>query len=199
MSLLKPNKKLQDLEGLSHASRNQEVYSRLAKNRIIFLSEDVTKETGSSLSALLLYYDAEDSQRDIRIYINCNGGDATALSNIYDVMQMITAPVQTVCIGKAYSAAAILLAAGAPGKRFATKHSDIMIHGIQAQFPMTDHADKVDSEIELKMLQDHNDMIMQILAKHTKKTFKQVAKDCERDLFMDSSQALAYGMIDGIL
>jgi len=195
----KPIKKMQDLEGLNSSSRNLEIYSRLAKDRIIFLTEDVTKETGSSLSALLLYYDSENHDKDIKIYINCNGGDATALSNIYDVMQMITAPIQTVCLGKAYSAAAILLAAGAPGKRFATKHSDIMIHGIQAQFPFTDNADKIDSEIEMKMLQDHNDMIMKILAKHTKKTFKQVAKDCERDLYMDAKEAFDYGMIDGVL
>lgn len=194
-----PIRKNQDLEGTSRGERSQEVYSRLAKNRIIFLAEDITKTTGSSLSALLLYYDAEDPNREIKIYINSNGGDATALSNIYDVMQIITAPVHTICIGKAYSAAAILLAAGAPGKRFTTKNSDIMIHGIQAQFPQTENADKIDSEIEWKMLQDHNNMIMKILAKHTGKTFDQVSKDCERDLFMDAEEAIKYGMVDYIL
>lgn len=195
----RPLKKNQELEGMSNEMRSQEIYSRLAKNRIIFLSEDITKDTGNSLSALLLYYDAEDSNKEIKIYINSNGGDATALSNMYDVMQMISAPIHTICIGKAYSAAAILLAAGAPGKRFATKNCDIMIHGIQAQFPQTENADKIDSEIELKMLQDHNDMIMKILAKHTKKSFEKISKDCERDLYMDAREALEYGMVDYIL
>ncbi len=179
--------------------RFQEIYARLASDRNIFLAEDITKATGSSLAALLLNYNAQDPKKEIKLFINSNGGDASALSNIYDVMKMISAPVHTYCIGKAYSAAAILLAAGAKGCRFATKHSDIMIHGIQAAFPMSEGSDRITSEIEMKMLQDHNDMLMGILAKHVKKKPAQVSKDCERDLFMDAKEALAYGMIDQIL
>lgn len=189
-------KKLQNHLGEVNFTSYQDIYARLAKDRIIFLSEDVTKETGSSLSALLLYYNSKNPLEEIKIYINSNGGDASALSNIYDVMQIVSAPISTICIGKAYSAGAILLAAGTKGRRFCTKNSEVMIHGIQAQFPQTEFADKIDSEIEMKMLLDHNDLIMRILAKHTGKSFEQVSKDCERDYYLDAEAAVQYGIVD---
>ena len=194
-----PRKKMHAEEGTFDSSKYSEIYSKLAKDRIIFLAEDITKETGSYLSALLLYYDHENDQEDIKIYINSNGGDATALSNIYDVMRMINSPVQTICIGKAYSAAAILLAAGTKGKRFATKNSDIMIHGLQVQFPFSENSDKIDIEIDLRMLETHNTLLMKILSAHTGKDHLQIAKDCQRDLFMGPRQALDYGIIDQII
>jgi ATP-dependent Clp protease protease subunit len=181
------------------SEKYNEIYSKLAKERVIFLAEEITKETGSSLSALLLYYDRQDSTKDIVIYINSIGGDAAALSNIYDVMQMLTSPIKTVCIGKAYSAAAILLAAGTPGKRFATKHSDIMIHGLQVEFPVSESSSSTDTEIDFAILEAHNTLLMEVLAKHTKKKYEQVLNDCQRDLFMDPKQALDYGIIDVVL
>jgi ATP-dependent Clp protease, protease subunit len=183
----------------SESEKYDEIYSKLAKERVIFLAEEITKKTGSSLSALLLYYDRQDSTKDITIYINSIGGDACALSNIYDVMQMITSPIKTVCIGKAYSAAAIMLAAGTPGKRFATKHSDIMIHGLQVEFPVSEHSSSADTEIDYSILEAHNTLIMEVLAKHTKKKYQQVLSDCQRDLYMDPKQALDYGIIDVVL
>ena len=194
-----PRRKLNNEEiGQGGLPWNNDIYARLASNRVIFLAEDISKETGSSLSAMLLYYDA-DNHDDITIYINCNGGDATALSNIYDVMQMIHSPVQTICIGKAYSAAAVLLAAGTAGKRFMTKHADVMIHGLQVQYPLTESAGQIDSEIEYRILKNHNTMLMKILARHTEKDYRQIEKDCQRDYFMTSGDAMKYGMIDGIL
>lgn len=177
----------------------KDIYSRLAKNRVIFLSEDITKETGCALSALLLHYDHENDKDEIKIFINSNGGDATALSHMYDVMQMIRAPISTYCIGKAYSAAAVLLAAGTAGHRFATKHCDVMIHGLQALFPQTENADKIDSQIDLDMLESHNELVMKILSRHTGREASSIAEDCKRDFYMDANQALEYGMVDHIL
>ena len=118
-------------------SKYESSYVWLASHRTIFLREDITKDLAAELSALLFYYDNKSTEEDIRIYFHCNGGDADGLINIYDVMQIIKAPVQTICLGKAYSAAAILLAAGTKGKRFAFKNSKIMIHGIQCLFPLS--------------------------------------------------------------
>lgn len=196
---LRPQKRKLHDEGSGDSGRSQEIYSRLAKNRIIFLSEDVTKEVGCAFCAWLLFYDHDNDKEEIKIFINSNGGDATALSHMYDVMQMIRAPVSTYCIGKAYSAAAVLLAAGSPGKRYATKHCDVMIHGLQALFPQNENADKVDSEIDLKMLEAHNELVMKILSKHTGRELSSVAEDCKRDFYMDAAQALKYGMVDHIL
>lgn len=175
-----------------------ETYIKLAKDRIIFLNENVTKQSASDLSALLLYYDNENSEDYISIYIHCNGGDASGLANIYDVMQMIKSPVKTICIGKCYSAAAVILAAGSPGARYAFKHSKIMIHGIQAGFPIPGH-DMTNSKNYYEFLKDNNDNIMKILSRHTGHTLEKVKQDCMRDVWLDAKQALEYGIIDGVL
>lgn len=175
-----------------------ETYIRLAKDRMIFLSEDVTKESAAELSALLLYYDNEDNDQPISLYINSDGGDANGLANIYDVMQIINAPIKTICLGKAYSAAAILLAAGTPGERYAFKNSEVMIHGIQCAFPILGH-DQIDSKKYLEYLQKHNDSIMAILAHHTGYTLSKVKEDCTQDVWMSAKQALDYGIIDHII
>jgi ATP-dependent Clp protease protease subunit len=197
--MVRPKRGRYESEGSSDIGRSQEIYSRLAKNRIIFLSEDVTKEVGCALSALLIHYDHENDKEEIKIFINSNGGDATALSHMYDVMQMIRAPISTYCIGKAYSAGAVLLAAGTAGRRFGTKHCDIMIHGLQALFPQSENADRIDTEIDLDMLESHNELVMKILSRHTGRDYATVAEDCKRDFYMDANQALEYGMIDHIL
>jgi ATP-dependent Clp protease protease subunit len=174
-----------------------ETYVKLSKNRIIFLNEDITKQSASELSALLLYYDNENSD-EISIYINSNGGDAAGLSNIYDVMQMITSPIKTICIGKCYSAAALILAAGTSGNRYAFKSSKIMIHGIQAGFPIPGH-DAINSKNYYDYLKNNNDNIMKILAKHTNHSLDEVKQTCLRDVWMTAKEALKYNLIDHIL
>lgn len=175
----------------------QETYIKLAKSRSIFLAEDVTKEVASSLSALLLYYDNE-SHDEITLYIHSNGGDASALASMYDVMQMIKSPVKTVCIGKAYSAGAVLLAAGSAGNRYALKNAKVMIHGIQCGFPIPGF-DITNSKNYYDFLEDHNDNIMKMLAHHTSFSLQKVKDDCKRDLFLDAKQALNYNIIDHII
>ena len=194
-----PKSKSFNIRSDSSFGRYNEVYSQLAGQRIIFLSEDITGATGSELSALLLHYNNESKTEEIVIYINCNGGDASALSNIYDVMQIISAPISTICIGKAYSAAAVILCAGTKGRRFMTKNADVMIHGIQAQFPSWEGCDTTDSGLDIKLLEIHNKSVMESIARHTGQSYDKVYQDCTRDLFLDSKQSLEYGIIDVIL
>ena len=163
---------------------------------MIFLSEDISKNTASELSAMLLFYDAENDVDDITIYINTNGGDSHALANIYDVMQMIKSPIKTVCIGKAYSAGSFILAAGTKGKRFITKNASVMIHGIQFTIP---GASQKDSEIYFNWLNDLNKMILGILAKHTGQTLEKIVEDCKKDNYLDAQQTIEYGIADEII
>lgn len=176
----------------------QETYIKLAKNRVIFLAENVTKETAAQLSAMLLYFDNEDHLAPIELYIHSNGGEVSGLANIYDVMQMISAPIKTVCVGKCYSAGAVLLAAGTKGQRYAFKNSSIMIHGIQCGFPIPGH-DVVNSKNYYDFLRDNNDSIMKILAHHTNHSLEKIKQDCLQDVWMDAKQALEYGIIDHII
>lgn len=174
-----------------------ETYSRLSKERVIFLAEDVTKTVAAQMSALLLYYNSV-SKDEVTLYINSYGGDSAGLINIYDVMQMLDAPIKTICVGKACSASAVLLASGEPGKRYALKNSQIMIHGIQCGFPLLGH-DVVNSKNYYEFLKDHNDTIMKIMAKHSGQTLKKIKEDCKEDIWMSAKQALDYGLIDKIL
>lgn len=176
----------------------EDTYLKLTKNRIIFVSETIAPTMAAQLSALLLYFDNQDSDSMIQIYIHSNGGDASALANIYDVMQMIKAPIKTVCLGKCYSAAAVLLAAGTKGQRYAMKNSNVMIHGIQAGFPIPGH-DITNSKNYYQFLNDNNDSIMKILAHHTGHTLEKVKEDCKQDVWLDSKGALEYGIIDHII
>lgn len=176
-----------------------ETYVQLTKDRAIFIAEDFSKEMSAAVTAFLFHYDHEDPDEPITIYIHSNGGDSTALTNIYDVMQMITAPVSTVCLGKAYSAGAFLLAAGATGKRFAMPHSEIMIHGIQCQFPAYGEEHSLGSKNYFEFLEDVNDNIMKMLSKHTGHTLDKVKQDCSTDMYLTAKEALAYGIIDEIL
>lgn len=174
-----------------------ETYIRLSKDRIIFLSENVTKQSAADLSALLLYYD-NLSQDDISIYLHCNGGDAAGLANIYDVMQMVKSPIKTICIGKCYSAAAVILAAGTSGERYAFKHSKIMIHGIQAGFPIPGH-DMTNSKSYYEFLKDNNDSIMKILSQHTGHPLDEIKQACTRDVWMSAQEAKNYNIVDHVL
>lgn len=173
-------------------------YVKLAKNRVLFINEDVDDVMAAQLSAMLLYFDHEDSSLPIEMYIHSNGGLTTGLANIYDVMQMIAAPIKTICIGKCYSAAAVLLAAGTKGERYALKNSSIMIHGIQFGFPIPGH-DITASKNYLNFIKDNNDNIMKMLAHHTGQPLEKVKTDCKEDVWMDAKQALEYGLIDHII
>ena len=175
-----------------------DTHVKLAQHRILIVAEDVSDTMAAELSALLLYFDNMDHESPIEMYIHSNGGAASGLVNIYDVMQMISAPVKTVCLGKCYSAGAVLLAAGAKGERYAMKHASIMIHGIQAGFPIPGH-DVTSSKSYYEFLKDNNDNIMKMLAHHTGKTLDKVKEDCKQDVWLDAKQALEYGLIDHII
>lgn len=175
-----------------------DTYVKLAKHRIVVISEGISDKMAAELSAMLLYFDNEDHGEQIEMHIHSDGGVATALGNIYDVMQMIQSPIKTVCIGKCYSAAAVLLAAGSKGERYAFKNSSIMIHGIQLGFPIPGH-DMTSSKNYFNFVQDNNDNIMKILAHHTGHSLEKVRSDCEQNVYMDAKQALEYGLIDHII
>lgn len=175
-----------------------DTYVKLAKNRILFINENVDDTMAAELSAMLLYLDNEDHDETIEMYIHSNGGAVTGLANIYDVMQMVSAPIKTVCIGKCYSAAAVILAAGSKGMRYAFKNSSIMIHGIQFGFPLPGH-DMTSSKSYYEFVRSNNDNIMKMLAQHTGHSLEKVKNDCKEDVWMDAKQALEYGLIDHIV
>jgi ATP-dependent Clp protease protease subunit len=181
-----------------HPSKYFESYIKLSENRIIFLNEDFTTEVSSALSAWLLYYDHLDPKEDITIFINSVGGDVAALTQIYDVIQMISAPVKTICIGKCYSAGAALLATGAKGKRFIFKHAEVMIHGIQCIFPIVGDT-QIDSENYLDFIKQYNDMFIRLLAKHTGHPLEKIREDCLGDMFFTAEQAVKYNLADSIV
>jgi ATP-dependent Clp protease, protease subunit len=179
-------------------SKYFETYIRLADDRFIFINEDFSQDMAAVLSGWMLLYDHLDPTEEITLFINSVGGDASALTQIYDIMQIISAPVKTVCMGKCYSAGAILLACGSPGKRLVMEHSEVMIHGLQAVFPMA--GDKqLDSESYMEFLERSNDMILKLLAKHTGHPLSKIKEDCKRDLFMDAAAAIKYGLADEIV
>lgn len=175
-----------------------DTYVRLANNRILFINEIITKELAAQLSAMLLYYDNISHEEPIEIYIHSDGGDVAGLNNIYDVMQMIEAPIKTVCIGKCFSAAAVILSAGTKGERYAFRNSKVMIHGIQCGFPIPGH-DVKNSKNYYDFLRENNDNMMKVLAVHTGHSLEKIKADCLRDVWMDAKQALEYGIVDHIV
>ena len=183
------------IEQSPRGERAFDIYSRLLKERIIFLGSQVNDDVASLVIAQLLFLEADDPDKDITFYINSPGGSVTAGMAIYDTMQYIRCDVATLCMGQAASMGALLLAAGAAGKRFALPNSRIMIHqpmgGFQGQATDIDiHAREI-----LRMRHDLNT----ILAKHTGQTLKKVQADTERDNFMSAAEACKYGLIDKVL
>lgn len=183
------------LEQTNRGERSYDIYSRLLKDRIIFLGEEVNDTTASLIVAQLLFLEAEDPDKDIYLYINSPGGSVTAGMAIYDTMQYISCDVSTICIGMAASMGAFLLCAGAKGKRYALPNSEIMIHqplgGMQGQ--ATDI--KIHAERILKM----KDKLNQILSERTGQPLEKVQADTERDNFMSAEEAKAYGLIDAVI
>ena len=183
------------VEQTSRGERNYDIYSRLLKDRIIFLGEEVNETTASLVVAQLLFLESEDPGKDIQLYINSPGGSVTAGMAIYDTMQYIKCDVSTICIGMAASMGAFLLSGGAKGKRYALPNAEIMIHqplgGAQGQATEI----QIAAEHILKTRKKLND----ILAANTGKSYEQIAADTERDNYMSAQEALEYGLIDGVI
>lgn len=172
-----------------------DIYSRLLRERIVFLGTPVTDEVADSIVAQLLFLDAEDPEKDIQLYINSPGGSVTAGMAIYDTMQQIRPAVVTICYGLAASMGAFLLAAGTSGKRMSLPSSRIMIHqplgGAQGQ--------AVDIEIQAKEILYHKRKLNQLLAHHTRQPLERIEADTERDFFMSAAEAKNYGLIDQVI
>lgn len=184
------------IEQTGRGERGMDIYSRLLRERIIFLGTAIDDHVASLTIAQLIFLEAEDSEKDIHMYINSPGGSVTAGLAIYDTMKFIKPDVATICVGMAASMGAILLAGGAAGKRSSLPHSKIMIHqpwtqGIGGQV--------TDVEIHAKEMIKTRDTLYKILADHTSKTIEQIAKDCDRDYFLTSEEAKNYNLIDNII
>ena len=183
------------VENSGRGERAYDIYSRLLKDRIIFLSGMIEEHMANLIVAQLLFLESEDPEKDVFLYINSPGGVVTAGMAIYDTMQYLRAPVSTICIGQAASMAALLLASGAHGKRFALPNSRIMIHqplgGFQGQAS--------DIKIHAEEILGLRDRLNKILAEHTGQDVERVAQDTERDFFMSSEDAKAYGIVDDIV
>jgi ATP-dependent Clp protease protease subunit len=173
-----------------------DIQSRLIKDRVIFLCEPVTQDVAGIISSLLFMMNNEDPKAKISIWLNTPGGDAHAFFAIYDMIQMIQAPVETVCIGMAMSAGALLLSSGSKGKRFALPNSKIMIHQIQIGGVGGTGTEVMIETSEIKKM---NDTIAEILARHTGNPLEKVQDDCEHNMYLTAKEALDYGIIDNIM
>ena len=174
--------------------RAYDIYSRLLRERIIFLGEPIDDTVANIIIAQLLFLDAENSKEDIKIYINSPGGSVTSALALYDTMQHVKADVATICLGQAASAAALLLAAGAPGKRYCLPNSRMMIHQ-----PLGGYRGQAsDIEIHARETLLIRDRLNEILAKHTGKSKEQLKIDTDRDNFMSGEEAVAYGLVDKV-
>ncbi|MGH9032322.1 MAG: ATP-dependent Clp protease proteolytic subunit [Acidimicrobiia bacterium] len=183
------------IEQTNRGERAFDIYSRLLKERIIFLGTPIDDTVSNLMIAQLLHLESEDPDKDISIYINSPGGEITGLFAIYDTMQYIKPDVQTICVGQAASAAAVLLAAGAPKKRFALPHARILIH--QPHGGASGQA--VDIEIQAKEIIRMRELLDELLAHHTGQTIDKVAHDTDRDFIMSAPEAAGYGIVDEVI
>jgi ATP-dependent Clp protease protease subunit len=184
------------IEQTGRGERGMDIYSRLLRERIIFLGTAIDDHIASLTIAQLIFLEAEDANKDIYLYVNCPGGSVSAGLAIYDTMKYIKPDVATICVGMAASMGAVLLAGGAAGKRTSLPNSRIMIHqpwvgGLQGQ--------TTDIEIHAKEMIKTRNTLYNILVKHTQKTIEQITKDCDRDYFMSAEEAKEYRIIDNIL
>ena len=182
------------IESSARGERAFDIYSRLLKDRIIFLGDAIEDHVANLVIAQLLFLESEDSEKDIQLYINSPGGVVTAGLAIYDTMQYLKAPVSTICIGQAASMGAVLLAAGRKGKRFALPSSRIMIHQGSGGF----RGNTPDVEIQMREMLHLTNRIIQILADHTGQEPEKVKRDSERDYFMSAEEAKEYGLVDAV-
>ncbi len=183
------------IEQTNRGERSFDIYSRLLKDRIVFLGTPIDDAVANLIMAQLLHLESEEPDKDIALYINSPGGDVSSTFAIYDTMLFIRSDVSTICMGQAASGAAVLLAAGANGKRYALPHSRVLIHqphgGAQGQ--------AVDIEIQAKEILRYRKLVDEVLAEHTGQTFERVSKDTDRDFIMTAEQAKEYGVIDEVI
>lgn len=183
------------VEQTQRGERAYDIYSRLLKERIIFIGSPITDDLANVIIAQMLHLESEDPDKDIHLYINSPGGIVTSGLAIYDTMQYIRPDISTTCMGQATSMGAVLLAAGTPKKRFALPHSRMMIHqpmgGVQGQ--------AADIAIQAKEILRMREKLNEILASHTKQSLKRIEDDSDRDFFMTAQEALAYGLIDEVV
>ncbi len=183
------------VEQTSRGERSFDIYSRLLKERIVFVGTAIDDNVGNLVMAQLLHLESEDPDKDINLYINSPGGDITSLFAIYDTMQYIKPDVSTICMGQAASAAAVLLLAGAKGKRYALPHSRVLLHqphgGAQGQ--------AVDIEIQAREIIRYRELLNQLIALHTGQPMEKVVKDTDRDFILTADQAVEYGAVDEVI
>lgn len=183
------------IEQTGRGERAYDIYSRLLKERIIFVGTPIDDTVANLIIAQLLFLAAEDSSKDINLYVNSPGGIVSSGLAIYDTMRFIKPPVSTICIGMAASMAALLLAAGEKGKRFALPHARIMIHQPEGAYA----GQASDIEIHAKEVLTIREVLNQVLAKHTGQTVEKITKDTDRNYFMSASEAKEYGLVDDIM
>jgi len=183
------------VEQTSRGERSFDIYSRLLKERIVFLGTPIDDNVGNLIMAQLLHLESEDPDKDINLYINSPGGDITALFAIYDTMQYVKCDVSTTVMGQAASAAAVLALAGAKGKRFALPHSRILLHqphgGAQGQ--------AVDIEIQAREIIRYRQLLDQLISEHTGQSLEKVSKDTDRDYILTAEEAVTYGVVDEVI
>ncbi|HEV8165847.1 MAG TPA: ATP-dependent Clp protease proteolytic subunit [Actinomycetota bacterium] len=183
------------VEQTSRGERSYDLYSRLLSGRIVFLGTQVDDTSANLIMAQLIHLESEDPDKDISLYINSPGGSVTALLGIYDTMQYIRPDVSTICLGWAASAAAVILAAGATGKRYALPHSTVVLHqphgGAQGQ--------SVDIDIQAREILRQRAVVDELLARHTRQPVEKIARDTDRDFILDARRALEYGLVDEVL
>jgi ATP-dependent Clp protease protease subunit len=185
------------LEETEHGEVPVDVYQKLADNRVLFLFNTIDDKLASDITATLLLKDREDTENKIVLFINSDGGDIRNIFMIYDMMQMVEAPIETVCIGSAQNEAALLLAAGTPGLRLATKHAIIGVGQLVHEWMA--YSDLTDAKQILDLSSKDNKRMMEILAKSCGKPLKEITSDFERKVFMDAKEALKYGLIDKVI
>ncbi len=183
------------IEKTSYGERAYDIYSRLLQDRIIFLGTAIDDNVANVIIAQLLFLENQNSEKDIKLYINSPGGSVTSGMAIYDTMQYIKPDVSTICIGMAASMGAFLLSAGAKNKRFALPNSEIMIHQVMGGMEGQASDIKIRAERILKM----KDSLNKIMAKHTGKNLAQIEKDTDRDYFMDAEESVKYGIVDKVI
>ena len=183
------------VEQTSRGERSFDIYSRLLKERIVFLGTPIDDAVGNLIMAQLLHLESEDPDKDINLYVNSPGGDITSLFAIYDTMQYIKPDVSTICMGQAASAAAVLVLAGTKGKRYALPHSRILLHqphgGAQGQ--------AVDIEIQAKEITRYRKLLEELIAEHTGQPLDKVSRDTDRDYILTAEEAVEYGVVDEVI
>jgi len=183
------------VEQTGRGERSYDIYSRLLKDRIVFLGGQISDEVSNLITAQLLFLESEDPEREINMYINSPGGSVTAGLAIYDTMQFVKPPVSTLCVGQAASMGALLLAAGSKGKRYALPHARIMIHQLSGGF----EGQAADIDIQAREALRLRDVTNLILSQHTGQNLKKLEKDTDRDNFLSAQQAVEYGLIDEVI